>query len=288
MTHIALPDGLIPWWLSVSGAIVALLILGGCTAGLRAATTPRALVRVALMTALLVVVKLVDILPMGYKLHGTVLAGVVVGPKMASLAAVGAEVICASIGVGAISNIGLNVTLSWLEMAGGYFVFRALALLVTRRKVALAGGLATVVSLSFATLLYIPIILISNEASYFATLDAIGATADDGGRLTNLEATTFAVLVLVSGAIGWTIEGLATGVVLALVSRANPRLIEATHDVEAPSGLSAALGPNLDRSHIGKSAFTRDLSKTSATSGALRLTDDSASANAVDSERVVR
>jgi ABC-type Co2+ transport system permease subunit len=233
MTHVMLPDGLLPWWISVGGAVVAVLILGASTVGFRAEANSKAVASAAVMTALMVVAMSIDLVPIGYELHGTVLAGVVVGPRMASVAALVFNVVRALLGDGAFTNLGVNTVLTWLEMVGGFVGFRMMSRLVRARRVALAGGLATVLSLLVATCVYVVIMLVSGEASYGAVLTELGADADDTGRRSNLGAGVFVSFTFVAGAIGWAIEGLVTGVLLAFVARARPGLVRGMQGITA-------------------------------------------------------
>ena len=229
MTHIMLPDGFLPWWMSVGGAVVAVLIVGACTVGMRAEASARTVSAAAVLTALMVVVMSLDLIPIGYELHGTVLTGIVIGPRLSAISAVGFNVVRALFGDGAITNVGLNTVLTWCEMAGGFIAFRLLSPLVRARRVALAGGLATVTSLGLTTLVYLAVIIGSGEATVSAVLDNNATFGLNGGRLPNVGSEAFAAVTLVAGAIGWTLEGLATGVILAFIARARPGVVRGLH-----------------------------------------------------------
>ena len=237
-----LPDGILPWWISVGGAVVAILIVGACTVGMQAEASAKAVASTAVMTALMIVVMSIDLVPIGYELHGTVLAGIVVGPRMASVSALGFNVVRALVGDGAVTNLGVNTVLTWLEMAGGFVAFRLLARGQIARRVALAGGLATVASLASVTIIYVAVMLAAGEAAYHAAFAELGEMVDEAGRLPNLGAGTFAAITLISGAIGWTIEGLATGVLLAFIARARPGLVRALRG-DGPLAGRAELDP---------------------------------------------
>lgn len=239
-----LPDGVLPWWISVGGALVALLIVGACTVGMQAEASAKAVASTAVMTALMVVAMSVDLVPIGYELHGTVLAGIVVGPRMASVSALGFTVVRALVGDGAITNLGVNTVLTWLEMAGGFVVFRVLARVVLARRVALAGGLATVASLAGVTLVYLAVMLAGGAGSSSAAVSRereVGVWVDDAGRVPNSGAGAFAAMTVMAGAIGWTIEGVATGLLLAFIARARPGMVRALQ------GLGGEDGPNPPR-----------------------------------------
>ena len=258
-----LPDGLLPWWISVGGALVAILIVGACTVGMQAEASAKAVASTAVMTALMVVAMSVDLVPIGYELHGTVLAGIVVGPRMASVSALGFNVVRALVGDGAITNLGVNTVLTWLEMAGGFVVFRLLARLVLARRIALAGGLATVASLAGVTLVYLAVMLAGGEGSYSAAISEVGVSVDYAGRVPNIGAGAFVAITVIAGAIGWTIEGLATGVLLAFIARARPGMVRAMQGLGVPSDRAGRVRPAPD-TVAGGNAPDPDVSPRSA------------------------
>src|SRR5262245_43306976 len=80
MTHVMVPDGVLPWWLSAAGWVLAAVLLGVALWRLRGQPAARMVPLVGVVTALMVVVMSFELVPIGYELHFTVLAGMIVGP----------------------------------------------------------------------------------------------------------------------------------------------------------------------------------------------------------------
>ena len=80
MTHVMVPDGVLPWWLCVAGWVLALALLGFALWRLRGQPAARMVPLVGVVTALMVVIMSFELVPIGYEMHFTVLAGMLVGP----------------------------------------------------------------------------------------------------------------------------------------------------------------------------------------------------------------
>ena len=119
MTHIHIPDGVLPLWLWLAGWLltVAVLWLAG-----RVGSTADARRRVpllAVLSAMMLVAMSSEIVPLAYHLNLTVIAGTLLGPVLAPIAAFIVCVILALLGHGGITVIGLNTILIAAEMVLG-------------------------------------------------------------------------------------------------------------------------------------------------------------------------
>jgi ABC-type Co2+ transport system permease subunit len=240
MTHIMVPDGVFPWWLSAAGWVAALTILLAATYRLRAVATTRMVPLVAVMTALMAVVMSVELVPLGYELHLTVLTGIVIGPWFGAIAALLFNVLRALVGDGAFTNIGLNTLVTWLELTLGALFFATLRPLA-RHSAALAASVATFLSLACSTIVFLGIVAVSTvdpvRVVESGAIQAQAGAAAGFGR--------FAVALLVLGTIGWAIEAVLTGGIVAFVARVRPGLLHlpvegGTTDGAARAGKPAA------------------------------------------------
>ncbi|HEX2032775.1 MAG TPA: energy-coupling factor ABC transporter permease [Chloroflexota bacterium] len=251
MTHVMVPDGVLPWWLSAAGWVLAAVLLGLSLWRLRGVEASRMVPLVGVMTALMVVIMSVELVPIGYELHLTALTGMVVGPWFGVIAALLFNVMRALVGDGAFTNIGLNTTITWLEIALGAALFAALRPLLLTRRPALAAGLATFASLLLATVAFIGVVFLSTadpgqlvhtgaydvaaggfRESPFAEgvlgvhlSEAHESEAGGGAETVSAGFGPFAVAVLVLGAVGATIEAVLTGAVVAFIARVRPELL---------------------------------------------------------------
>ena len=249
MTHIMVGDGVLPWWISTGGLLGTGLLVSIALRWISRSGATRSIPATAVMTALMVVVMSIEFVPIGYELHGTVLAGIILGPWFAAISSLLFNGVRALLGDGAITNIGLNTMLTWLEMAVGWMVFSLLKPFAQRGRASLCGGIATAVSLAVSTLVFLAIIALSGvapgRAIHTGAFDVASGTFDAAmlseglvdvhlpGASDHPEEvvagltpfTWFAFATILLGAIGWAIEGLVTGVTVAFLSRTRPGLV---------------------------------------------------------------
>ena len=249
MTHVMVPDGVFPWWLSTAGWLAAGILIALAMWRLRGVPTARMVPLVGVLTAVMVVIMSVEIVPIAYELHLTVLAGIILGPWYAAISALLFNLLRALIGDGAFTNIGLNTTIIWLEMALGWALFAAVRSLIGSRRPALAAGLATFVALMLTTFVFIGVIAASridpaeaiHTGSYSVEAGGFSDSALGEGFLSvhfgpeheaeGAEASgvvglaPFAIAMLVLGSIGWTIEALLTAAVVGFLARVRPELL---------------------------------------------------------------
>lgn len=259
MTHVMVPDGVLPWWLSASGWVLASLLIGIALWRLRGITAGRMVPVVAVMTALMVAIMSVELVPIGYELHLTVLSGMMLGPWYGAIAAVLFNVLRATIGDGAFTNIGLNTTITWTEIALGAALFAAIRPLAGRRFVAAAAGAITFVSLFAATIVFIACIGLStiNPAAAIHTgMFDVQAGAFNGSPMAEglvsvnlteeheeaghdaaepLGMAPFTLWLLALGAIGWIVEAIITGAMVAFIARVRPELLGLQVYAQIPS-----------------------------------------------------
>jgi ABC-type Co2+ transport system permease subunit len=251
MTHIMVPDGVLPWWLSVAGWLLAAALLSVAVWRVRAVPAVRMVPLAAVMTAVMVVVMSLEVVPIGYEPHLTVLTGILIGPWYGAIAAFLFNLLRALLGDGAFTNIGLNTMVTWIEIATGAGAYWALRPLLRHRRPALAAGIATVAGLFVATLVFIGVVGVSRidpaaaihtgafsvEAGGFQE----GALAEGvlGVRLREHQPAgeasghsdewtgfaRFAAALLLLGAIGWSLEALLTGAIVAFIARVRPALL---------------------------------------------------------------
>lgn len=161
MSHIHIPDGVLPTWLWVLGWVVT---LAGVTVAGRVAERSDVRRRVPLlsvMAALMVVAMSSEIVPLAYHVNLTVIGGVLLGPVLSIIAAFIIEVILALLGHGGVSVLGLNTVVIASEMVLGWAAFKGLMVLARRRSVRVPAFIATALTLAVTTSLVVGIVALS-------------------------------------------------------------------------------------------------------------------------------
>jgi len=277
MSHIHIPDGVLPWWLWVTGLVATALLLGVASHMATRTGTRRAVPLVGAVSALVLVAMSTEIVPIAYHMNLTVIAGTLLGPWLGAISAFIVVLVLALVGHGGITVVGLNTLMIAAEMAlGGALVHGGLRLLGSRR-IRPVAAVSTVVTLAVTTTMLVGIVaLAGSEAAtrHTGALDvetlefrnplsgdlinvgllgghehetdlphddeqgtATGHEHDEGGALS---VSRFAAVVYTLGPIGWVLEALITAGVLGYVMRVRPSLVMGS--VNAPPPASAPVG----------------------------------------------
>lgn len=252
MSHIHIPDGVLPVWLWASGWLAALaaVAIAGRVAG--RADVRRKVPLLGIVSALMLVAMSSEVIPIAYHINLTVLAGALLGPALSIVAAFIVEVVLAMLGHGGVTVIGLNTVVISTEMVLGWALLHGLVRLVGRTRVRSAAFAATVVALAISTTLMVGIVALAGVSG--ATQRETGAlnpvslrfanplgggvvsiglfgggeeadTAEQEPETLNLSVRRFAAVVYTLGPLGWLLEGLVTAAVIGYVARLRPDLV---------------------------------------------------------------
>lgn len=254
MSHIHIPDGVLPIWLVLLGWALTAGLLVLSVRRLGAGGARERLPLLGVVSAVMLVAFSVAIAPLGYHLNLSVVAGIVLGPALGFLAAFIVDLVLALMGHGGITVVGLNTLVLGSEVALGSYAFRGLRMLFRRRlDVGITAGLTTVLSLFASTLLMIGIVASSNinpawqlpraaalepETLAFRNPFGEGILAIELGPQREqtlapaLDIGTFARAVLALGAPGWLIEALVVGLLVRYLYHVMPDLVEAARPAE--------------------------------------------------------
>lgn len=245
MSHIHIPDGVLPVWLWLGGWILAAALVWFSSTRSTGVDVRRKVPLVGIISALVLVSMSSEIVPIAYHINLTVVAGVLLGPQLAIVSAFVVQVILALLGHGGVTVIGLNTLMTATEMLLGWVLFRGLIAIIGRRRVGLVSGVTTVITLAITTTMLVGIVSISGVGA--ATVRETGALDPQnltfaspfsekvvsiglfsGGERASAPAvpvSRFATIVYTLGPIGWLIEALVTAAVLGYVARVRPSLV---------------------------------------------------------------
>ncbi|MPZ16064.1 MAG: hypothetical protein GEU73_16860 [Chloroflexi bacterium] len=225
MTHIMVPDGVLPPWLWISGWLLLAIAIAAAIWGTGESDRARFIPLAGVMAAVMTIVMSLEIVPLAYEPHLTVLSGIVLGPAYGFLAAVVFNILRLLLGDGSVTLLGLNGLLLGAEAVGGYYVFRALSRLWPSPPGSVAGAVVTtVVVLAAATLLFLGIVGLGLTDVH--ELELGEEVIERAGEAEGSGFVVFAQLVLALAAIGWAIEAVVTGAIVAFLRAVRPTLLE--------------------------------------------------------------
>jgi len=232
MTHMHIPDGILPVWLWLSGLFFMALALSVSLFSLRSMDAKKKIPLLGAVSAVMLVAMSLEILPIAYHINLSVVAGILLGPALGFVAAFITNLILALMGHGGITVVGLNTLLLGSEAVLGHALF---SLMGKRLPVFWRAAIVTVLTLLTTTLFLIGIVSASH-------ID-VSAVLHEHGAGIHAEAaadpaiSTFAIVVLSLGSIGWLIEAAITGAVVKFVAQVKPELLKhGLHDAQRSSG----------------------------------------------------
>jgi cobalt/nickel transport system permease protein len=236
MSHIHLPDGVLPVWLWVSGFIVAILVGSILFRLIKKEDLARRLPLLGMMAAVMVLGATVEIVPIAYHVNLTVISGILLGPSLIFLATFVVNIILALFGHGGITVIGLNTLTLSIEGVLGYFLFRLLW--KVSRRLTLTTFLATFIALIFSTLAMIGVVslgtshyeeLIHQESGKGLIGFEFGKEKEghqtEGVPEKEVNLKRFVAIILPLGFIGWVLEGVITALICRYIYRLRPDLL---------------------------------------------------------------
>jgi cobalt/nickel transport system permease protein len=236
MSHIHLPDGVLPIWLWVAGFIGAILVGVILLRLHKKEDLSRRLPLLGMMAAVMVLGASVEIVPIAYHVNLTVISGILLGPSLVFLATFVVNVILALFGHGGITVIGLNTLTLSIEGILGYFLFH----LFWRglRKLGIAIFLATFFALFASTLSMIGVVslgtshyeeLIHQEKDRGVFEFKLMKEKEDHQKEDTAKGEVnlkrFISILLPLGFLGWLLEAVITSLIARYIRRLRPDLL---------------------------------------------------------------
>lgn len=236
MSHIHLPDGILPVWLWASGFLLVILLGFILLRRMKREELARRLPLVGMMAAAMVLGASVEIVPIAYHVNLMVISGILLGPSLIFLATFVVNLLLALFGHGGVTVIGLNTLILSMEGIFGYLFFRFLYRIW--KRLTPAAFVATFLALGLSTLAMIGVV--SLGVSHYETL----MHPDEGhgilefklfkghedhhgqaGKGPEIHLDRFAGITLSLGCLGWILEGILTTLILRYIYRLRPDLL---------------------------------------------------------------
>jgi cobalt/nickel transport system permease protein len=236
MSHIHLPDGVLPVWLWVAGFIGAILAGLILSRFYKREDLSRRLPLLGMMAAAMVLGAAVEIVPIAYHVNLTVISGILLGPSFIFLATIVVNVILALFGHGGLTVIGLNTLILSLEGVLGYFLSHLFWRIFRRSSVAIF--LATFLALFGSTLSMIGVVSLGTShyeelmhqgegrgIFEFKLLKEKEDHQEKEGAEEEVNLKRFITILLIPSFFGWLLEGVITVLVVRYIRRLRPDLL---------------------------------------------------------------
>lgn len=240
MSHIHLPDGILPVWLWVLGWILLALFILIFKGFYERERFSSKIPLVATFSAIMVISMSLEIVPILYHINLSVVSAIILGPGWFILCSFVVNLILAFFGHGGITVVGLNSLVITVEGILGYFLFKALWSIF--KKIFWAGFVSTFLALFLSTLFALGIVALgTSDISGAFGLGHDRHTQTDKGFLKfekgepekhseqpvpEFDFRKFLFLVLGFGSIGWVLEGLITAGILRYLHKVRSGILE--------------------------------------------------------------
>ncbi len=237
MSHLHIPDGVLPLSLVVLGLVAAALLVFVASRRLSRSEGARVAPRIATLSALMLVGMGLPLPILGYHVNLTVLTGIIAGPAAGFVAVFITNLILALIAHGGVTTIGLNTLIGSIEVALGWLIWKSARRVLGQGRAFAAAAVAVVVALAVSTGAMLAIVRWSGTnpvqfAHVHTAADAHDEHDERDNDLTGSDGAdaasafrTFATLMLPAAALGWAIEAAVVGALVGFIWRAKPELL---------------------------------------------------------------
>lgn len=229
MSHIHIPDGVLPIWLWVSGYALTILLISILWRWGKAAIEPHKFALLGIFASIMVLVSMIEIPPFAYHINLSIVTVIVLGPQSAVLAALMVNIILALVGHGGITIIGINTLIISIEMIAGYYMYQ----LLRRFRISLfkSGFIATVTGLIAGSFSSFIVIAIGSPWINRFLQNANGEhELGPGIEGTQINLYRMAMIMLITGLAGWTIEAILSASILEYLGKVYPGLVKYRKD----------------------------------------------------------
>ena len=134
MSHLHVPDGVLPIWLWLTGLIIAGAMISLSLFMTRRMDLKKKVPLLGMMSAMMLVGMSLEIVPIAYHVNLSVITGVILGPWLAILAAFMVNFILSLVGHGGVTTVGLNTIIIGSEGVLGWLMFNALRKVAKPRR----------------------------------------------------------------------------------------------------------------------------------------------------------
>jgi len=241
MSHLHIPDGVLPLWLWLVGLLLMITLLAFALALARKKEIRKKLPLLGFTAALMLIGMSLEVVPIAYHLNLSVLAGILLGPAMAFIASFLVNFMLGLVGHGGLTVVGLNTLILGLETFSGYWLFRLFQRVL---KPALASGISVLFTLFLTTSLVIGLVAATRlnpaeiregpkigHSGGKALLSFPGNAHHHEEERTaelsrpTISLATFAAGVYLLGSIGWILEALVAAFIVHFLKQVKPEMI---------------------------------------------------------------
>jgi len=236
MSHIHLPDGILPPWLWLAGYLIIILYFLIFSKFYKRLETGKKTAILGLISALMLVSMSIEIIPPAYHMNLAALSGIILGPALSVVAIFIVNILLAFLGHGGVTTIALNTIAVSSEAVLCYFIFKLFG--KKFKKIFVSAFLSTFVALFLSAWVSLGIVYLgTNNTEHFfehghehnekvLTHTEENHLIDKEHSQSEFDIKKFMLIVLSFGSIGWVIESLITAFIVEYIKKIKPEIID--------------------------------------------------------------
>ncbi len=236
MTHIHLPDGILPPWLWILGYLIIVLYFIIFSKFYKKIAAERKIALLGLMSALMLISMSIEIIPPAYHMNLAALTGIILGPALSVVAVFIVNLLLVFVGHGGLTTIGLNTIAISSEAVICYFLFRFFA--KKPQKIFLKTFASTFIALFLSAWISLGIVYLGTQDNdYFfehkhqhneQTLSQHEENHlhETKHNETEFDIKKFILIILSLGSLGWIAESLITAFIVEYIRKIKPEIVE--------------------------------------------------------------
>ena len=227
MSHMHLPDGVLPFWLWFSGFIIIALYLIFVRLHFKRSNPGKKYALVGILSALMLVAMSIEVPFIPYHINLAALSGIILGPLLSVVSILVVNIMLAFLGHGGFSVIGLNTLAISTEAIAAYFIFRYLR--KHHKNIFSSAFISTVTALILSTVTAIGIVYsgIHNVETGIHTHDHEKHEEIEHHEESDkpFDIRKFIAFIFTFGLTGWILEALITAFIINYISQIKPDIL---------------------------------------------------------------
>ena len=231
MSHIHLPDGILPAWLWILGYVAVALYLLYFFIYCKKSILNKKIPLVGIFAALMLITMSIEIIPPIYHINLAALSGIILGPNLSILAILVVNIILAFLGHGGVTVIGLNTLVISLEAVIAYFGFKFLY--SKFKKIFASTLIAVFIALFVSSCATIGVVYLgTRDLSSFVEHHEHSdhheekEEQEEQENDEDFDLKKFILLVMSLSLVGWTLESAITAFIVNYINNVRPDILD--------------------------------------------------------------
>ena len=221
MSHLHLPDGILPIWLWLLGYVILSLLLLRISLTVKKSLLEKKIPLIGMLSALMIISMSIE-LPIGYHINLAALSGILLGPAFSLLSMLTVSIFLSLLGHGGITTIAVNTLILATEASLAWVLFKGFRRINIKQNI--KTFIAVFMALVVSTVISVTVFYVgTNEFDVLHTHSEEHVEAEANEH--EIDFRKFLLLISGIGVIGWTIEACISSFIVGYILKVKPELL---------------------------------------------------------------